>query len=141
MCFHQFSSLKRLETHLKRKTPCKSYNNQETNVKLEVVQLNDDGKKISDRFPCQYCHTEFIRKDNVTAHLRKNRCPVMKNNMNCNQVENINAINIDKLTDELKAELRAELRDEFEQKSQVLEKEIAELREKPTINNQVLQVI
>jgi DNA-binding transcriptional MerR regulator len=144
----------RLESHLKRKIPCKP-----TPVKLEVMRISTDGNgKITirhrppiDRFPCHYCHKEFTRKDNLTAHLKKNRCLFMKSQTDVDQVENKNNINIDQLKAELKAELRAEFEEKsqvlekqsqiLEKKSQVLEKKIAELSEKPLITNQILQVV
>ena len=145
-CLQTFSTVNRLESHLKRKIPCKPNNNQISPVKFEIMTiaygdcdlLEDNGNKHLhhiDRFPCNYCHKEFTRKDNLTAHLKKNRCLFMKNQINVDQ-----PINVDQLKAELKAELIAELKEKsqiFEEKSKILEKKIAELTEKPSVTNQI----
>ena len=83
--------------------------------------IEKEGKK----FICRYCQSIFKHQSNLSRH-QNHRC---LKRFEKNNTEHNNVINISQLKNELKYELRAEF-----------EKEIAELKKKPTINNQVLQV-
>src|SRR5439155_5319449 len=72
-CQSTFTSLQRLESHLMKKNQCQLSLN-ETSVK-KIIKLRPIEHHI-----CQQCHREFTRKDNLVTHLKKNRCPAMKNN-------------------------------------------------------------
>ena len=127
LCEHNFSRRQRLESHLKRKTPCNQSNNDK---KLKI-------KLKSDIIICQHCKKTFARKDNLTRH-QKIFCE--KNRENTNELslgetvtmlaKQINELKNDKQkTDQQIAELK-------EKQAQ----EITELKERPPVN-QVLQVI
>jgi hypothetical protein len=64
MCFHQFSSLQRLQTHLKKKKPC--YN--KSPFSDEITQNFHHSKK----FFCQYCYKGFTRNDSLIRHQKSN---------------------------------------------------------------------
>ena len=74
-CMEDFSSLQRVESHLKRKISC-------INSKLEVPEKITLGDKIltlkPNLFPCQYCKKTFASKDNVSKHIKLGRCPILR---------------------------------------------------------------
>ena len=130
ICGQIFKSSQRLKSHLNKKIPC------QPNEKIKIISSQIKLRENSLQIFCPHCNKKFVRKDNLSEHLKKNRCLTLRNN----QSQNTTTINIDQLKDELKAELMAE----FEQKSQMFEKQIAELKEKPIINNmnnQILQIV
>ena len=72
ICHQVFSSAHRLQSHLNRKTPCQPISESSTET---LKNLNLAIKlKPPESFACQFCKKEFARKDNILAHLKKNRC-------------------------------------------------------------------
>ena len=65
-CHKLFSSAHRLQSHLNRITPCQSVNMIKFNP---ISQMNNN-------FICEFCGKKFARRDNVLAHIKKNRCTV-----------------------------------------------------------------
>ena len=119
-CLREFSSLQRLDTHLKKQIPCQLFSN-------EPVK----------KFMCQYCQKRFARNDSMLRHQR-NTCPFAKNQPFFQTISTLV-----KQIDELKERQSAESREKLEkwEKIEKQEKEIAELKGKPQINNQILQMI
>ena len=115
-CLQKFSSSQRLDTHLKRKVPCQSATN-ETKI-----------------YNCQYCFKNFTRNDSLIRH-QKNTCPLARNQPLCQTISILA-----KQIDELKEKQIADSKEKSE-KLEKQEKEIAELKDKPQINNQILQMI
>lgn len=154
LCFTEFTTLQRLESHLQKKIPC-------TTTRPQLKSIN--------QFICQYCSKKFARKDNLAAHIKKNRCPGLQKNIimesstklkkkitlksselnpSNKQLENVSHNNLI-LLENLKKEIvelkeKTTIIDELKEKTTVideLKKEITELRVKPMINNQVLQFV
>ena len=74
-CLQEFTTLRRLQSHLDKKIPC-------TKTKIKL--------KSSNQIRCQFCNKEFARKDNLIAHVKKNRCVILNY-----KSENQSAIMID----------------------------------------------
>ena len=61
-------------------------------------RLRKTSKDFENEIKCEYCHMKFTRMNNKNQHIRKNRCPALKNNqqiINCkNNIQNIHKNNI-----------------------------------------------
>ena len=123
-CLREFSSSQRLDTHLKKKIPCQSSDNGSSKVYI-----------------CQHCSKSFTRNDSLQRH-KKNTCPLtkkkcpLKENQPFSQTISI----LSKQINELREMQSADSKEKWE-KLEKQEKEIAELKGKPQINNQILQMI
>ena len=117
---------------------------------------------------CPHCNKSFSRKDAVLRHIRENRCKHFKSESNesdnCSsdmsvkrKIKKVSLIpNLEtrlkrleeqlseknKIIEELKSSsLQNRLEKQIEQLREQTQKEIAELKEKPVVNNQILQVV
>jgi hypothetical protein len=119
-CFQVFSSSQRLKSHLERKTPC-------------VIENNIQYEK----FICNRCHKAFSRKFCLNRHLNENQCkliqPLLSIKLKLKKNEDTE-LPIAKQMDSKEKDLILEI-------LQKQQKQIDELREKPSINNQILQVV
>ena len=91
---------------------------------------------------CQYCGYNFSQKSTLTRHLNKNYCrqlkethhlakvtkPPIKNHKKDTRLSDVNPLLIRCLQNNTK-------------KIETLERELAELKEQPRVNNQILQVV
>ena len=97
----------------------------------------------SKRFLCEYCKKSFASKDNVSVHLKKNRCVVLKfanqEGSPCAMGKHI--LYKKKEDDNVKNKLMS-LEENFEKNISDLKKQIIELKENPSnIINNNLQII
>lgn len=81
LCRHNFSSLQRIESHLKRKISCVDRGRDEESVNVEKlpekITIGHNNLILKpDVFPCQYCKKTFASKDNLSKHLKLRRCRV-----------------------------------------------------------------
>ncbi len=153
ICLCVFASSQRLQSHLKRKIPCKviqqppqtpkltvKYKNPtllKNNIKIiEKKDVIESNRIESNEIVCQYCGRYFARKDNLTRHLNKNRCKISKEGLNEDDSDH-------EQFEPIKVYVSPKKTTELEEKVMMLEKQIAELREKPSnvVNNQILQVV
>jgi hypothetical protein len=119
-CKQYFSRLQRLESHLKRKTPCHVPNELTKKITIGYKDL----KLEPDVIFCQYCKKKFTRKDNLTKHIKNSRCEGLR-------LTSESSISISNL--ERKMILMEKQIAELKEKPLILEKQIAELKEKPLI--------
>ena len=161
-CLEFLSSRQRLDSHLKRKIPCENINDNSSLPKLaNKIQLS-----TSKKFICQHCKKSFANKDTLSVHLKKRRCIVLKvQSIDCgnhyyNKEESPNVVQKgDSLCHKenlLEGSPESITKKEFippeNQNSDLnledvvdqmimMQKEIVELKQKPSTINQVLQVI
>jgi len=128
LCKETFSRQQRLDSHLKRKTPCR-----EPEKVRKIIIGNKDLKIQQDVISCQFCKKTFARRDNLIRH-QKNFCQKGKDQQEDNIVQYF------KQNNEKMALLEKQIT-ELKDEKQKTDREIAELKEKPLISNQVLQVI
>ena len=57
LCMHNYSSLQRLESHLKRRISCRKQELDKLPIKIKIGQK--DLKLKPDVLPCPYCRKEF----------------------------------------------------------------------------------
>jgi len=104
--------------------------------------MSDHKLKKPKKFSCQYCYSGFTRKDNLERHLNKG-CKLFKTNQVASPVSSKEkVITLDKdlteksiLIDVVKKVITLEK--DLKEKSLLIE----ELQKKPSINNQILQVV
>lgn len=70
-CLKSFSSLQRLDSHLKNKYKCHPQLSEDISLQFEEKGIN----------VCQYCHKKFTRNDSLNVHLKKNRCSAIRNQL------------------------------------------------------------
>ena len=76
LCGHIFSSPQRLKSHINRQTSCINTQLNQSIESCEKIKIGSHNLKIkSNIFFCQYCKKEFARQDNLSKHLKLNRCP------------------------------------------------------------------
>jgi hypothetical protein len=132
-CLKKFSSRQRLDSHLKRKILCEKSHEKPKSFCIR----NEDLKK--EKFICQHCKRFFANRDTLSVHLKKIRCVVLKANL-LNQTGSPEKDRINELRAEFRAELQAEAELRVKLKAE-FEKQIDELKDKPNITNQILQVV
>ena len=122
-CTYQFTTQRRLESHLRRKNPC-------TNRPAEI-QLEPDV------FVCQYCEKKLSRKDSLNRHLRVCKLKISLDNNISEKV----------VLSDLKEEIISEINNKLDEKDksflqqlQKQEKLIEELKVKPNVTNNNLQI-
>ena len=125
LCGQSFSRQQRLESHLKRKTPCIDM---DTCSKIKISSKNLKLRK--DIIACQFCGKTFARKDNLARHQQRF----------CREKKNISESTIEDKMAFLEKQIH-ELKDELKDEKKKNDREIAELKEKPLISNQILQVV
>ena len=161
-CLHQFSSSQRLISHLKRQVPC-----QVAHKLSPSEQNNRAGDHKHKKFFCEHCLKGFTRNDSLIRHQKSTCQSIRSGSSNTGQHQAINSNHRDDdggeimgelidpttqtnllLTVNLLAKQMVELKeqqiaDSIDKSKKIAkqEKEINELKEKPNINNQVLQVI
>ena len=131
LCFQNFSCLRRLQSHLKRKTPC--YMTSNTDAKMMQIQE----RHRLDEIICQYCGKNFARNDSLARHIKTNKCKAKDLIHSNSEVKVGNAVENPLMLEKQMEDLRME----FRQKSMILEKQIAELKEKPSNLTQILNVV
>jgi hypothetical protein len=104
------------------------------NIKIKL-------KAITNEFICDHCNKIFTRKYNLQRHLENNRCVGIKINQSDEQTIKLPHEQIvhDKIT--LLEKRIIELTNNTIASKNETDQQIAELRKKPNVNNQVLQVI
>jgi hypothetical protein len=123
-CNKIFSRSQRLESHLKRKSPCQRPNY----TKRLPKKISIGSKDIQlgpDIIICQYCKKKFSSKDNLTKHLKEGYCKI-HSPIEFNQKHDIE----DEITP-AKSHNGNDCIQDLMGKIQVMEKQIAELKEKP----------
>lgn len=134
LCFENFSCLRRLQSHLKRKIPC------------HATENNINSRQSEDHI-CPSCGKNFARGDSLARHIKANIC--QSNEISDKQLIELEA----KLRSEMKAEFN-ELKEksqtiekqmaemaELKEKSQIFEKQMAELIKDPRVINNNLQIV
>ncbi len=149
LCKKIFLNLQKLESHLKRKNLCINLEIREFPNNCKTMGLTIDPYVI----PCEYCKKTFSRKDNLSRHLLscKLKLKYDVNDTKCYSPTKMNELDaILELKKEMlkikqqsaKKDKRLELKlAEKDEELKKIQSEIAELKEKKTINNQVLQVV
>jgi hypothetical protein len=127
-CFHTFSSSQRLQSHLARQIPC-----QPEQILDHMPDYMLDQEEKTKKFICNHCQSRFTRKANLIKH-QKNVC-----NSSMKEQFDLLQLQIEKLKEN--QEKLTENQVELREKPLLLEKQLAELKEKPSINNQILQVV
>ena len=133
-CHKMFSRKDAVIRHIKENR-CKSLRNVDNQKIIEQLyetnQISDlNAKKCAikstDLGPetniCQYCGYNFPQKLALTRHLNKNYCRQLKENYNLAKVSDVNPVLIRCLRNNTK-------------KIETLERELAELKEQPRVNN------
>ena len=96
---------------------------------MKKVQLNLKDSK----FCCQYCDKSFSRKYGLERHLEQNRCPYLKGMTSNPLVDDV----VTKLTQNFEKIIKNNQREQ----NLMFEKQIAELKEKPNVTQNILQVV
>ena len=127
LCSTQFTTARRLQSHLKRKNPCVNLDdNSQKKIIIEKKNLLIEPEILM----CQYCNKKIARKDNLNRHLAVCR---FRNSSNENNA-------LVQLQEEM-----AHIKYQLNEKGKQLEKQkkqIEELKAKPTnINNNNLQIV
>jgi hypothetical protein len=150
-CSQKFSSSQRLQSHLKRKTPCQSV----IKKKFTITQLKQERPQsaslrvydspphcyqekrgvleVSNNFiVCQYCGQNFARTFCLERHLKDKRCKVLKKEFNQSSVElEEKMIILEQQLAEKDKEI-VKLKENPTSQFEKLEKQIAELKEATT---------
>ncbi len=147
ICQKQFKHLHRLKSHLNRKNACVSQKNFQENAEFD------------NSINCEYCNKKFAKKGNLSRHLKNQRCNKMSSEYDYN--DKIDSYNVDfeitfDLTEKVTT-LENQLAEKNEQMAKLIEnsvpasfvlenmvkmqQEIAELKEKPKIINNNLQIM
>ena len=153
LCNLHFSRLQRLESHLKRKISCKKSPETLSCSPKNIVIGNKNIKLGPDIILCQHCNNKFSSKDNLNKHLKGGYCHIFSKS--CEDQSNLNEIgalslnekitSIEKKMADLKEIPQSSIVEKLEKQMAELRettaREIANLKENPRVNNQILQVI
>jgi hypothetical protein len=143
LCNKNFSRLHRLESHLKRKSPCQRPNYTQKSPCQRPNYTQKLPKKISiglkdiklgpDIIICQYCKKKFSSRDNLAKHLKEGYCRVHFP-IDCHQ-----KTNLEDETIQVKSHNEDDFIQDLKGKIQVMEKQISELKEKPLISEKQIE--
>ena len=117
----------------------------------ETSKKNFSVKHLNKKFTCEYCHKRFTRKNNMVVH-QKTSCQFFAMNPNVETMgmcieKKKQSVILSKDCEEKLEKLEKELVDKghrlekMEKRLDEKDKQIAELKENPRVNNQILQVV
>jgi hypothetical protein len=139
LCKKRFSRQQRLESHLKRKVPCRRSTDSQI-VPREILIGSKTIRLEPDIVTCQYCQKKFSSKDNLRKHINEGHC--QKKDISPEQTSE----KCDEENDSIqyltgKIHLMEKQIAELTIKPMILEKQIEELKKEPRLNQNVLQVV